>query len=223
METAIAEREGQLQVQAESTSEECTKLRGEVEYLERDLADVRQATRRQILEIQKETRLEIIELQDAVHKDSRTIQELEVQIAGQRDEQSQRRREAQLQAAQQEKECETAVSELNGEIDVVRRQLGQIDRRRDAAEAEAKETAQLLLKEINERESMRPAIDSIIAKQEALLADLRAKLAQAEERSAQLNHELSTLIHSRTETRGSLTRKEDEEWQQRIQSMRSHV
>jgi predicted nucleic acid-binding Zn-ribbon protein len=170
----------QLRKQVRAVTKECGKLRLEVAWLERDLSEVKEQARRQILEVQTVLQAKKLKLKDAVHAGAARLQGLQRKLTAQRDEIAQGMIAARSQLSNSHDDLENEVRDLQAEIDSVRQQLYQADRKFDEDTIEARQTMEMLLTEIRNIAAREPSLDRSMERQKQEMRSLQAKIADAD-------------------------------------------
>jgi SMC interacting uncharacterized protein involved in chromosome segregation len=209
----------QLRKQVRAVTKECGKLRLEVAWLERDLSEVKEQARRQILEVQTVLQAKKLKLKDAVHAGARRLQALHRKLTAQRDEVAQGMIDARSQLSNSHDELESEVRDLHAEIDSVRGQLYQADRKFDDDTVEARQTMEMLLSEIRNIGAREPSLNRSMERQKQEMEGLRAKLATADRISDVLREKVRRLTDARFEMRKKFAQCDERDWTTRVQSL----
>jgi SMC interacting uncharacterized protein involved in chromosome segregation len=209
----------QLRKQVRAVTKECGKLRLEVAWLERDLSEVKEVAGHQILEVQTRLQAKKLKLKDAVHAGAAKVQALHRKLAAQRDQIAQGMIGARSQLANAHDEQASEIEDLNAQIDAVRRQLYQADRKFDEDTIEAKHTTELLVNEIRNIAAREPMLNKSMERQRKEMEALQEKLDHADRLSDALREKVRRLTDARLEMRGKLALCDNEDWTNRVQSL----
>jgi SMC interacting uncharacterized protein involved in chromosome segregation len=208
----------QLQKQVRAVTTECGKLRLEVGWLERDLSGIQEASRRHVLEIQTVLQAKKLKLKDTLHGNVSKIQALERQISDQRDRISQAMIAARSKMSSENGALGKEVDDLSGEIEAVRSQMYQTDRKYEQETIEAKQTIEMLVSEIQNIEGRGPTLDSSMERQQAQVKTLQARLVRANQLSDTFRRRVRELANARLAMRARLRNRDQENWAARVQS-----
>jgi chromosome segregation ATPase len=209
----------ELSKQLRAITHECGKLRLEVAWLERDLSEVKEQGRRHLLDVQTALQAKKLELKDSVHAGEGKVQTLHRKLAEQRDQIAQGMIGARGRLANSSDEQAAEVNELHAQIDTVRRQLYQADRKFEDDMSEAKDTIEMLTLEIRRITNREPALNRSLEKQRQEMEALQEKLASADKLADNLRERVRRLNGTRLEMRDKLARCDQEDWSTRVQSL----
>jgi chromosome segregation ATPase len=219
LDLSLAGKDVHVQKQVRAITEECGKLRLEVSWLERDLSQVKETARRHILEIQTMLQSKKLKMKDGIHQNERRIQELEKKIADQREENTRAVVRAKIQVQGEGQDVAVQIVSLTDEIDVVRRQLYQMNRKYEEETAEVKQTSDMLLTEIRNIQGRRAGLELSIQKQQAESQQLQEKREKFDQVSKKLRHKVRNLTDSRTAMRARFEESDQRDWTHRVQSL----
>lgn len=219
IDTSLITKDAQLQKQVRGITEECGKLRLEVEWLERDLSQVKESARRQILETSTVIQMNKLKLEDLVHEQAKKIQMLQREIQHQRDQFAEAMLQTKAEVTVIDDDTSNLIEQLDREIDATRHEIYKLDRKYDEEALEAKQTAELLKTEIRNVVGRSSELDRILEQQELETAKLQKRLENAEESSAALKDKIRKLTDKRKEMRTSMSSYDATGWASRLQQL----
>ena len=213
LESQLIAKEQEALKEVRGVSNQCGKLRLEVESLEMELSNIKESKRRQILEIAHENRKELLDLENGISECADELTQIRREIT-----------ELTMPTSihpdtQVEREIDATIESLNREIDDTNRRLFSSDRILAERSQETRMIVESMMSELREIQSKEPELTRNLASETERADRLQKKLERAETSNAKMRETVQNLIQSRKQFREQAITDDDAAWKARLQSL----